>query len=264
MNKIFAIAQLTILSVLRKKDVYILFILSVAILIIICSLNVMGLAGLAAYVKDIGLLFTWLFSIILATTVASNTLQEEEKSGTIYSLLAKPINRKQLICGKWIGVFSVSVAVTFVFYMIVCLLVFLKGGSFPIYSLIQAMILHFGVIGIVIAYSLLFSTRLNSDAATTISYVMTATCFLIIPKIPQLIASPAATKVSSFIFAALYNIMPHFEILDLRQRLVHDFDVIPTGIFITSILYFVFFTLLFLLLAWLGYKNKFFSRSDRY
>lgn len=227
-------------------------------------MNVMGLGGIAAYVKDIGLLFTWLFSIIMATNVAGSTLQDEEKSGTIYSLLAKPINRQQLILGKWLGIFTISVIATSVFYLIVFLIVLVKGGTFPVYSLIQAMLLHFGVISIVIAYSLFFSARLNSDAATIISYVMTTTCFLIIPKIPQLIASPASTKVSSFILTVLYNILPHFEILDLRQRLVHDFSAIPVGVFLITILYSIFFTAIFLMFAWLAYRNKYFSRSGRY
>ena len=125
MNKILTIARLAVLSVLRKKDIYILFIISIAILILICSMNVMGFGGIAAYVKDIGLLFTWLFSIIMATNVAGSTLQDEEKSGTIYSLLAKPINRKQLILGKWLGIFTISVIATSVFYLIVFLIVFL-------------------------------------------------------------------------------------------------------------------------------------------
>jgi len=263
-NKILTIARLAVLSVLRKKDIYILFIISIAILILICSMNVMGLAGIAAYVKDIGLLFTWLFSIIMATNVAGSTLQDEEKSGTIYSLLAKPINRKQLILGKWLGIFAISVIATAIFYIIVFLLVLVKGGTFEIYPLIQTMILHFGVISIIISYSLFFSARLNSDAATIISYVMTTTCFLIIPKIPQLIASPASTKVSSFIFTVLYNLLPHFEILDLRQRMVHEFAAIPFGVFMITILYAIFFTAIFLMFAWLAYRNKYFSRSERY
>jgi ABC-type transport system involved in multi-copper enzyme maturation permease subunit len=263
-NKILTIAKLAILSVLRKKDIYVLFVISIAILVGICSMNVMGLAGIAAYIKDIGLLFTWLFSIIMTTSIAGSTLQDEEKSGTIYSLLAKPINRKQLMLGKWLGIFTISVAATFVFYFIVIVLVLLKGGSFEVYSLIQTMILHFGVMSIIISYSLFFSARLNSDAATIISYVMTAICFLIIPKIPQLIASPASTKVSSFIFTVMYNVFPHFEILDLRQRIVHGFDAIPVGVFAITVLYSIFFTTIFLIFAWLAYRNKYFSRSGRY
>ncbi len=227
-------------------------------------MNVMGLGGITAYVKDIGLLFTWLFSIIMVTNTAGSTLQDEEKSGTIYSLLAKPINRKQLILGKWLGIFFISAIATSIFYLIVFLLVLFKGGTFPVYSLIQAIILHFGLISIIISYSLFFSTRLNSDAATIISYVMTTTCFLIIPEIPQLIASPGSTKFSSFIFTVLYNILPHFEILDLRQRLVHDFGTIPSGVFLITILYSIFFTAIFLMFAWLSYRNKYFSRSERY
>jgi Cu-processing system permease protein len=263
-NKILTIARLAILSVLRKKDIYILFIISIVILILICSINVMGLGGITAYVKDIGLLFTWLFSIIMVTNIAGSTLQDEEKSGTIYSLLAKPINRKQLILGKWLGIFSISVIATSIFYIIVFLLVLFKGGTFPVYSLIQAMVLHFGMMSIIISYSLFFSARLNSDAATIISYVMTTTCFLIIPKIPELISSPASTNFSSFIFTILYNILPHFEILDLRQRLVHDFGTIPVDVFLTTILYSIFFTAIFLMFAWLAYRNKYFSRSERY
>lgn len=264
MKKILTIAKLMILSVIRKKDIYILFIMLNAILIFICSVNVMGLGGIAAYVKDIGLLFTWIFSIILATNISASSLPDEEKSGTIYSLLTKPITRGQLIVGKWSGILGITITASLCFYAIVWILVILKGGTFSILPLLQTIMLHFGVMSIIIAYSIWFSTRLNSDAATILSYVTTTACFLIIPKTPSLIASPASTKVSSFILTVLYNILPHFEILDLRQRLVHDFGAIDFGVFITAIAYSILFTVIFLALAQLAYKNKFFSRSDRY
>ena len=99
MKRILTIASVVWIELLRRKDVYVLFILLLAFLMILMSLNVFGLGGLVVYVKEIGLLLTWLFSWILAVNISSRLLPQEETQRTIFPLLAKPISRAEIVVG---------------------------------------------------------------------------------------------------------------------------------------------------------------------
>ena len=93
MISVLTIAGVVWLEVLRRKDVYVLFILLAAFLIALLTLDVFGLGSAVGYVKELGLLLVWLFSWILAVTVSVRQLTREEEQGTIFPLLAKPVTR---------------------------------------------------------------------------------------------------------------------------------------------------------------------------
>jgi hypothetical protein len=57
-------------------------------------------------------------------------------------------------------------------------------------------------------------------------------------------------------------LLPHFELFDLRKRLVHDFGPVRWSIFGAVLAYGLLLTLLFVLLAWLAYRHKRFARGE--
>ena len=64
-------------------------------------------------VKDTGLATILLLGLILALLTSSNTIAEDIEHRTAITLLSKPINRRQFIIGKFLGIL-VAVAVIFV------------------------------------------------------------------------------------------------------------------------------------------------------
>ena len=64
-------------------------------------------------VKDTGLSTILLLGLILALLTSSNTIAEDIEHRTAITLLSKPINRRQFIIGKFLGIL-VAVAVIFV------------------------------------------------------------------------------------------------------------------------------------------------------
>ena len=261
MTRIKCIAHAVWLEILRKKDVYVLLILLGALLMVLVSLNVFGLGGLVIYVKDIGILMAWLFAWILSVNISSRLLPQEHDRGTIYPLLAKPITRMELLLGKWLGAWSIVSAATLVFYMLVCAVVLLKGGpgSLNIKALLQGYVLHVTALAIVCALTLLFSTRMNHDASSALAYVLTLAAFAILPRVPAFMVK--AKGLSAAVFMVMYNVLPHFEVLDLRKRIVHDYGPAGTGTFLAVLLYGILYTIALLFASWLAYRKKRFSRG---
>jgi ABC-type transport system involved in multi-copper enzyme maturation permease subunit len=260
MKRVGVIAGIVWMEMLRKKDIYVLFILLAAMLIAMASLNVFGLGQISGYIKDMGLFSAWLLGWILAINLSVRLLPQEHSRGTIFSLLAKPVSRFDILAGKWLGAWSVVCAAVLSFYLATWAVVLLRGGSFDAATLLQAFLLHVTALAIVAAIGVAFSTRLHSDAAATLTYVLTGTLFVLLPRVPSLLVAEKGFRATALL--TLYYTLPHFELFDLRQRLVHDWGPTSWAILSGIILYGTVMAGGFLLLAWIGYRRRRFSRGD--
>ncbi len=260
MKRITTIAATVWIEMLRKKDVYVLLILMVVLLISLTSMNIFGLRNVAGYVKDIGLLFAWLFGWILSATVAARELPEEEKRGTIYPLLAKPVSRLEVILGKWLGAWSVVCAATLCFYALLVAVAVARGSPFRWESLLEGYALHAAALAMTSAMALALSTRMNFDAAVTFSLAVTGSAILVVPRIPNLVTLEQGVRAVAL--QIVYYVLPHFELFDMRQRLVHDEGPIGIATLATILAYGLLMTVVFLMLAWLGYRHKRFLRGN--
>ena len=259
MIRILAITRTVWLEMIRRKDLYVLVILLVTLLFILMSLNIFGLGGLVRYVTDLGFTLAWLFSWILGINFAARQLPQEEARGTIYPLLAKPLGRGELILGKWLGAWSATAVATAVFYFLITLIIHLRGGVILTKPLIQALLLHLAALGIVTAVSVAVSTRMTYGAAATMSYVLTIGSFVIVPQTPHMLANEQGfTHTALFIF---YYALPHFELFDMRQRVVHEWGAVPWPLLAGILLYGAVWVGILLVLAWLGYRKKTFQRG---
>lgn len=259
MTRIITIARITWLEMIRRKDVYVLLILLGAMLVTLVSLDIFNMGGTTGYVKEVGLLFAWFFSWVLAINTAARVLPQEESRGTIFPLLAKPLSRAELIAGKWLGCWSIVTAATVAFYALVFAVVAVKSGSFVLPSVAQAIILHSAAIAVFTAIALFFSCRMNNDAAVSLSYILSAASILVVPQIPELLTRE--TGITGGLLMMMYNLLPHFEVFDMRERLVHNYGPAGWTPVALAFTYGVAVTGIFLFLAWFSYRNKKFSRD---
>jgi ABC-type transport system involved in multi-copper enzyme maturation permease subunit len=76
--------------------------------------------------KDVGLAAILLLSLFLAMVTASNSIAEDIEHRTAITLLSKPINRRQFIVGKFLGI-NMSVALMFLILgLFYCAMVYYK------------------------------------------------------------------------------------------------------------------------------------------
>lgn len=260
MIRVWILARIVWLEMLRKKDIYVLFILLAALLMAMISLDVYGLGQVSGYVKEIGLLGAWILGWILAINTSVRQLPQEESRGTVFPLLAKPVSRLELVLGKWLGAWVVVCVATACFYLATWGVVLMRGGAFSPVTIAQAVLLHAAALGIVAAIGIALSTRMNSDAATATAYVLTGASFLIVPRVPALLVT--SKGIPGALLLGLYGLLPHFELFDERRRLVHDWGPAPWGSVAGALAYGALLVAAFLLLAWIGYRRKKFSRGD--
>lgn len=259
MIRALTIAQVVWLEMLRRKDFFVLLILLVALLFVLMSANVFGLGSAVRYVMDVGLLLSWLFSVVLAVSLVGRQLPGEEERGTIYPLLAKPITRAELLLGKWLGGWTAVAAATVVFYAVLMAVVRLRGGEISAVLLAEAWMLHVVALGMVAALALALSTRMSYGAAATLTFVLVAASYTLVPRVPELLTNESGLSADALLVC--YYALPHFELYDLRQRVVHGWGPLSSGTLAGVLAYGVLVTAIFLLLAWWGYRGKRFRRG---
>ncbi|HOW96640.1 MAG TPA: ABC transporter permease [Kiritimatiellia bacterium] len=259
MKRILVMARVVWLDLLRRKDLYVMAILLLTLLFVLMSLNLFGLGAVVRYILDVGLLMAWLFSLVLVVSLTARQLPREESRGTIFPLLAKPLTRAELLLGKWLGSATASVFATLAFYAVIVALTALRGGAVNGPCLGQAFLLHGMALALVSAVALALSARMTYGAAASMTYVLCGAAFFVAPAVPELLVHEPGP--SGNVLLALYYALPHLDLFDLRQRLIHDWGPAPWADVVGIAVYGAVWTGLFLLLAWLAYRTKRFRRG---
>ena len=109
----------------RRKDFYVLLILTVAISLLMGSINFFNDDSIVRYLKAGCLMLIWISSLVIAISTIARQLPMEKESRTIFPLLAKPISRAQLVTGKFLGCWLATGLALLCFY------VFFDCLSFP-------------------------------------------------------------------------------------------------------------------------------------
>src|SRR5437899_1842670 len=111
-----AIAGVVIKELYRRKDFYVLFILTALITLALGSINFFGEASTVRYLKELCLLLIWIAALVIAATTSARQIPAERENRTIFPLLAKPVTRSQLVLGKFLGCWLACGLALVVFY----------------------------------------------------------------------------------------------------------------------------------------------------
>src|SRR5829696_9716508 len=84
-------------------------------------------------IKDLGLAAVSLFGLFIAVFIGIGLVSKEVERRSVYSLLAKPVRRSQLVFGKYCGlVLTLGVNVTMMAVALYAVLAFMAWGADPV------------------------------------------------------------------------------------------------------------------------------------
>lgn len=250
-TKIWAVASVVIRELYRRKDFYVLFIVTVLISLIMASVNFFNDDRVVRYLKELCLLLIWIVSLIVAITTAARQVPTEREQRTLFPLLAKPVTRAQVFIGKFLGCWLAVGGALVCFYLFFGLLAMSREHSWPVLNYLQAATLHWVMLGIVIAFVLFGSLVFSAVSANiTLSFIFVVT-ILVLGRHLNKIALQLSEPTRSIVYSIYYAI-PHLELFDVRDLLVHNWPLIPWGPWCLALVYGGFFTALF---VWLGCRS---------
>ena len=225
MNEIFAVAGVVIKELYRRKDFYVLFILTVLICLVMASVNFFNDAHIVRYLKEICLLFIWICSLVIAITTTARQIPSERENRTLFPLLAKPLSRTRLLLGKFLGCWLACGLALLCFYLFFGVLAASREHHWPLLNYLQAALLHWVMLAVVIAFTLLGSLVFAAPSSnTTISFVFVAFILLLgrhLNKVALQLPEPRRS-----ILYGLYYCIPHLELFDVRDLIIHNWPPI--------------------------------------
>jgi len=131
MNKSIAIGGVVIKELYRRKDFYVLLVLTAVITGLLGSVNFFNDPKIARYLKEICLLLIWISSLVICITTAARQIPAEKENRTIFPLLAKPVTRWQVVFGKFLGCWLACGIALLVFYLFFAIVSESRGGDNP-------------------------------------------------------------------------------------------------------------------------------------
>lgn len=256
MRNVFAIAKVVLLEMYRRKEFYVLFILTIVICLIMGSINIFNQAQVIRWIKEICLLLIWVSSLVIAITTTARQIPAEREQRTLLPLLAKPLSRNQLIVGKFLGCWIVTGLTLLCFYIFFGVLAASREHQWPFSDYLQAAFLHWMALGVVVALSLLGSLIFAAPSSNSTIVFALVVAILCLGRYLDSIALSFSEPVRSVIYA-IYFAIPHLEIpFDLRNRLVHNWMPVGWNYIGLDALYLLFYAAFFLAAACLIFRKK--------
>jgi ABC-type transport system involved in multi-copper enzyme maturation permease subunit len=186
-------------------------------------------------IKDLGLAATSIFGLFIAVFIGIQLVSKEVERKSIYALLSKPIDRYQLVLGKYAGLvltLAVNLAVMAIaLYAVLAYMAWMMGPEAASAwerpaldpAMLKALGLTFVELSIVTAIALFFSTFSSPmlSAAFTFGLVAAGRFSADLRNFDQAVDSPAAVALAR----SLYWLLPNLAPFDVRADVVHGLPV---------------------------------------
>jgi ABC-type transport system involved in multi-copper enzyme maturation permease subunit len=255
MNTVFALTGVVIKELYRRKDFYVLFVLTAVITLLMGSVSFFNDAKIVRYVKEIALLLIWISALVIAIATTARQIPAERENRTIFPLLAKPVTRGQVLLGKFAGCWLACGLALIVFYLFFGVISGTREHHWPLLNFFQALWLQWVMLGIVVALVLLGSIVFAAPSSnSTISFIVVLGILLLGRHLNQ-VALQQPEPLCSIVYG-LYFLIPHLEWYDVRDLIVYDQGLIGWMDCVLATLYAVIYMALLLFGAWLVFRRK--------
>lgn len=254
MNAVIEIAKLVVKEIFRKKDFYIAFLITGAILAYAAQLKFYDMSNATRYLMDMGLGMSFFFAAILTVALAARQFPGELAAKTCHVLWAKPVTRGQFIVGKFLGSYAAGLACFTLFFVAMTAVTLFKTQSVAWVTAFQTYYLF--------SLSLMMLTALAGSMSYFFSTAITVTMTLFLYGLISVYgfyARESASRLEGparWVLDAVYNLAPHFEFFDMRQRFIHSDSPVGWGLVLFLTAYAAGYSAFYLWVGWLRLKER--------
>ena len=255
MNTVFALSNVVIKELYRRKDFYVLFVLTAVITLLMGAVHFFNDPKIARDLKEICLLLVWVSALIIAITTAARQIPAERENRTIFPLLAKPVTRGQVVMGKFLGCWLATGAALVVFYLFFGIMSGAHENRWPVLNYLQAFWLQWMMLAVVVAIVLLGSLLFSAPSANiTICFFVVLGVLLVGGHLNQ-VALQQSEPVSTITYT-VYFLIPHLEWFDIRKFIIFNWPLVPWLYCFLATLYAIVYAALFLFASWLAFRRQ--------
>src|SRR5664279_5140549 len=255
MNTVMCIRDRVIKELYRRKDFYVLFVLTAVITLVLGSVSFFHDTRMVRYVKDIALLLVWLSALVIAIATTSRQIPAEREQRTIFPLLAKPVTRWQVILGKFAGCWLACGLALIVLYLFFGVVSGSREHHWPLLNYFQALWLQWVMLGVVVAIVLLGSVVFAAPSSNaTISFIIVLG-ILFLGRYLNQVALQQPEPLRTVVYG-IYFLIPHLEWYDVRDLIIYDQHLVGWVDCGLATVYALLYMAVFLVGAWLVFRRK--------
>jgi len=255
MNTIPALARVVLKELYRRKDFYVLFILTALVTLLMALANVFNDDKIVGYVKEVCLLLIWISTLAMAVGTTARQIPAECENRTIFPLLAKPVTRAHVVVGKFLGCWLACGIALACFYLFLGVISSSYEHELRALNYLEAFWMHWMFLAVVIAVVLFGSVIFAAPSSNaTICLVLIIGVFLVGGHLDQVAigrSEPYRTGIS-----LIYYLLPHLDWFDLRNLVIAQTRLVGVADCALASLYAVAYAAFFLFAAWLAFQRK--------
>lgn len=255
MNIVFALANVVIKELYRRKDFYVLFVMTAVITLVMGSVTFFHDPKIARYLKEICLLLIWVSALVIAISTTARQIPAERENRTIFPLLAKPVTRAQVVLGKFFGCWLACGLALLMFYLFFGVISGTREGNWPLLQYVQAFWMQYVMVGVVVALVLLGSVVFTAPSSNATICFVVVVGILLLGRHLNVVALREPEPLRSILYT-IYFLIPHLEWYDIRDFVIYDQGLIAWTDCFLATLYALGYAALLLLATWVVFRRK--------
>jgi ABC-type transport system involved in multi-copper enzyme maturation permease subunit len=252
MGNITALAVSTFQETVRDRIFYLVAVFGFLMLSSTAILSPLTIGAQGKIMVDVGLAGMAIIGLLVVLFVGSGMVRKEMDKGTILTILAKPVGRREYLVGKFLGLNLTLLTMLAIMGVIFLVMLFLAPGTFSLHF-VKAFYLTFLELTLINASVVFFSTSVSPVLAAVFSLgvFMVGHLSQSIRDFGQMQASAFQTRMADVV----YYMTPNLEVFNVRGAVVHGDPVTWQHLGMATV-YGVGWTLLLLVLAGAVFSRK--------
>lgn len=252
MNNVSTLALSTFQETVRDKIFYLVAVFGFLMLSSTAILSPLTIGAQGKIMVDVGLAAMAIIGLLVILFVGSGMVRKELEKGTILTILAKPVGRREYLLGKFLGLNLTLLTMLGIMGLIFLVMLFMAPGTFSLHF-VKAFYLTFLELTLINAVVVFFSTAVSPVLAAVFSLGV----FLVghlsesIRDFGQMQGGAVQMKMAEVV----YYLTPNLEVFNVRGAVVHGDPVTWAHLGMATV-YGVGWTLLLLLLAGSVFSRK--------
>ena len=249
----FIIAKNFFFELIRRKTLFVILFFAITLIMTSLILDTLSLEQGEKIIYDLGISAAAFFGIIATFFLSQAILASEIESRTMQFLLSKPVNRTQVIIGKFLGLIFLLLTIITGMGLLWFGLIIMKGSAIPTNAVLALVFIFFELI--FLASVTIFFSTFTSPVISLLCGVMIFFSGHIIETVYRFGQNHSSNMIKKVTNIAHY-IIPDLSQLNLKNHLGDEFPFEAGQVAVTTIWFLLWVTLFITLSIYIFQKKE--------
>lgn len=253
-RRIGLVAGTIFTEALRRREIYVIVLVTVAMLVLASTIRFFDLANLTKFYHEVSLKVMSMATALTVIVLGARQLPREFENRTIYPLMAKPVARWEFLAGKYLGTVAAGGFCLGLFMGVFLVGWLLHRPELSWVLFVEFVYLQLLLVMVLAALSFALSMLMAVDAAITVTTLLFLLGHVLTNALTMLYEYLGA--LGQWMLIGLNYLVPQPALFDLSGKLVHGWDPIGWEIVLLATAYALMFVLPYLALSYVLFRRK--------